>query len=393
MRCLSIIKDHRINATSVLTQMSIGDYLRLVSGAESNLEIQRKIIKGFKPYERLRDDLEIGCIIPPLVIGVKDECVITPLEEDMESQEHFLQSIASLDPDNVYIIDGLQRTRAIQDVYNRIPEDDAKNKFLSQQVRVEIWPDITLSALTYRMILLNAGQKPMSLKHQLEIVSSPLCKNLREKFGDEISIYTEKNSDRRSGAGQYQFSIIASSFQSFVQKKPHVDIRNDVIAELNQIDVLEKYGQSLDDSYDTPDLTKSFEEYIDYLIELDKKLCSRYQSNEEVDDGRIKIKIPSGVNLLTRETVHLALSAAYGFCLEYCPEQLQQGKAALLALLDDDSNSDPLSLYSFEKIQTGFSRRDNTGEKTREFIFKGFKEYFRSAGTISINDCWIQADL
>ncbi|WP_421346690.1 hypothetical protein [Aeromonas veronii] len=393
MKCLSIIKDHRIDATSVLTQMSVKEYLQLVRGAESNLEIQRKVIKGFKPYDRLRDDLEIGCVIPPLVIGVKDERVITPIEDNEESETAFLNAIATLEPDNVYIIDGLQRTKAIQDVFNRISDNKVKEQFLAQQLRVEIWPDISLSSLTYRMILLNAGQKPMSLKHQLEIVSSPLCKLLRDKFGKSISIYTEKNSDRRSGPGQYQFSIIASSFQSFVQKKPHVDIRNDVIAELNQIDVLEKYGNSIDKDSNTPDLTMAFEEYIDYLIKFDNKLCARYESNQEVEGGSVNIKIPSGVSLLTRDTVHLALSAAYGFCLEYFPEDLAIGKAALLNLLDDASVPDPMSLYSFEKIQTGFSRRDNTGEKTREFIFKGFKEYFRSAGRISINDCWMQADL
>ena len=46
MKILSIIKDERISATSVLVEMSTEKYLNLVSGAEDNLEIQRKVIKG-----------------------------------------------------------------------------------------------------------------------------------------------------------------------------------------------------------------------------------------------------------------------------------------------------------------------------------------------------------
>ncbi|HSI86113.1 MAG TPA: hypothetical protein VK970_20175, partial [Candidatus Methylacidiphilales bacterium] len=78
MKILSIIKDDRIKATSVLVEMSTEKYLELVSGAEENLEIQRKIIKGFKPYDRMRQDLREGCLIPPIVLGIRKDRVSTP---------------------------------------------------------------------------------------------------------------------------------------------------------------------------------------------------------------------------------------------------------------------------------------------------------------------------
>ncbi|MFU1552461.1 hypothetical protein ACM3N8_01680 [Aeromonas sp. A04] len=387
MKCLSIIRDNRIDATSVLMEMSTGDYLKLVSGAESNLDIQRKVVKGFKPYERLRDDLAVGCIIPPIVIGVKSENVKTPNNDNEESIAAFTMAIGELSPADVYIIDGLQRTRAIQDVSAKLSaQPDEHRLFLENTLRVEIWPDISLSALTYRMILLNAGQKPMSLKHQLEVVSAPLCKSLRETLGQEIDIYTEKDTARRAGNGQYQFSLIATSFQAFVQKKPHIDVRNDVIAELNQIDVLDKYGESIGGSSSKPDLTQAFEDYVRYLLVFDAALCRKYSESKDVDG----VAVPTGVSLLARDTFHLGFSAAYGFCLEYYPEELVASKDKLIELLSSEAE-DPLAIFRFEKIQSGFSRRDNTGEKTRDFIFKGFKEYFRSAGRISIEECWSQA--
>jgi hypothetical protein len=50
-----------------------------------------------------------------------------------------------------------------------------------------------------------------------------------------------------------------------------------------------------------------------------------------------------------------------------------------------------LAIERLEKIQTGFRRKDNTGEQTRNLIFNGFKEYFRSEGLTPFEQCWIQA--
>lgn len=387
MRVLSIIRDERINATSVLVEMSTRNYLQIVSGAEDNLEIQRRVITGFKPYERLRDDLKGGCIIPPLVLGIKRGVVRTPIDL---SDSEFVETLNGTSPGNVFIIDGLQRTTAIQFVRDSLQGEDLE-RFLARPLRVEIWPDITLSALTYRMILLNAGQKPMSLKHQLEVVSRPLCDNLMERYDGEINIYRERDSNRRSGPGQYQFSIIASAFQAFVQKSPHIDIRNEVIAELNQVDVLANYGDSLGTSEQESskrDLTTGFEDYIGFLIRFDRGLCDVYSERRETSDG---IVIPTGVNLLSRDTFHLGLSAAFGWCREHKPDALETAIRGLYELLKSGQSSDPLSIERLERIQTGFRRKDNTGEQTRNLIFNAFKEYFRSEGITPLENCWTQA--
>lgn len=367
MKILSIIKDERINATSVLVEMSTEVYLGLVSGAEENLEIQRRVIKGFKPYDRLRQDLKEGCLIPSIVLGIREGIIKTPTNTD---DNEFIISIKKTSSRNVFIIDGLQRTTAIQNVKSMLREDELTN-FLSRPLRVEIWPDITLSALTYRMILLNAGQKPMSLKHQLEVISRPLCDSLTEKYQGIISIFREKDSNRRSGFGQYQFSIIAQAFQAFVQKSPHIDVRNEVIAELNQIDVLTNYGNSLEKTSGKVDLTTEFENYIGFLVDFDKKLCEKYYERTDSDEG---ITIPSGVSILSRDTFHLGLAAAFGWCIEHKRDAIITAKEKLLNLLIS-SDSDPLAIERLEKIQTGFRRKDNTGEQTRNVIFNGFKEY------------------
>jgi hypothetical protein len=387
MRILSLIKDDRINATSALIEMNIGEYLDLAKGAEDNLEIQRKVIKGFKPYDRLRVDLEKGCLIPPLVLALREGATRSP--ESLQDSS-FLESLQSIDRNSVYIVDGLQRTNALRQVATQLqnsPED--LSVFMARQLRVEVWPDITISALTYRMILLNAGQKPMSLQHQLEVVSSALCASLLERFGDKIQIYRENDPSRRSTSGQYQFSLLAQAFQAFVQKKPHIDIRNEVIAELSQMEALETYGGSLTSASSAEDSpTALFVQYIDFLLDLDSELCRIYPESRTISDSN-PVQLPSGITLLSRDTFHLGLSAAYAWTLDSKPDSLDTAKKQLFDILSKaQSGDDPLALETYEQILRGFKRKDNVGEATRNLIFNGLREYFRSDGLTSFQRCW-----
>ncbi|WP_147446527.1 hypothetical protein [Corallococcus sp. CA047B] len=390
MHIVSILKDERINATSVLVEMTIADYIRLISGAEENLSIQRTIVKGFKPYERLRDDLAKGCLIPAPVLAAKLNTIPIPKSID---DAGFTEALSKTPPANIYIVDGLQRTNAIQHVLKSLPDEQSQERFNKRPFRVELWPDITLPALTYRMILLNAGQKPMSLRHQIEVVSNALCDTLTERYGSSIAIYREKDASRRSEPGQYQFSLLATALQAFIQKSPHIDLRNEVVEELTKIDALETYGRTVGtDSQDNErDPTEAFIDYIGFLIEFDKRLWTLYEESQTDVNGDM---IPSARTLLTRDTFHLGLAAAYSWCLNYKPEVLKTAKERLFKLLEESaqtSSSDPLALARHEKIQSGFKRKDNVGEQTRTLVFRGFQEFFRSEGLTPFDQCWFQA--
>jgi hypothetical protein len=388
MRVVSILKDERIGATSVLLDMSVKDYLRLVSGAEGNLDIQRAVVKGFKPYERLRGDLAKGGLIPAPTLAAKANTLPVPTSI---GDDGFIAALTALSPRNVYIIDGLQRTNAIQQVYRSLEGAD-REQFSARIMRVEFWPDITLPALTYRMILLNAGQKPMSLRHQMEVVSGALCDALLERLSPRLNVYREKDDSRRSGPGQYQFSLLATASQAFVQKTPHVELRNEVIEELTKIDALETYGRTVGSTAQTgeKDPTEAFIDYVDFLIEFDKRLWNIYPETRQDDNGDT---IPSARNLLTRDTFHLGLAAAYAWCLGNKPDALTVAKQRLFQSLGSarPEVDDPLALARFEKIQVGFRRKDNVGEQTRNLIYNGFKEYFRSEGLTLFEQCWLQA--
>jgi hypothetical protein len=77
------------------------------------------------------------------------------------------------------------------------------------------------------MLLLNAGQRPMSMKHQIDILSGGLAEDLQDLDG--IEIFRLKDHKRRVKAGQFHLSTLAQAFQAWMQRSPNVDRTNLVV--------------------------------------------------------------------------------------------------------------------------------------------------------------------
>ncbi len=120
----------------------------------NRFDAQRKL-QSEKFYERLRQDLIKGCIMPPITLAFveKDKIIDNPSE--------YINSKIS----EGYILDGLQRLNALKSVCN--DENFPKKKFMYLNIIISETQD----KLLYRMITLNNGQKPMTPRHQIEILS------------------------------------------------------------------------------------------------------------------------------------------------------------------------------------------------------------------------------
>ena len=176
MRIIDLALDERIDGYCVTAVCSYEWYIAATTGAEANLKIQRAIIKDSKAYQTLRADLRRGCILPPLVLAVSHIDLPPTLSsatmKDAVQALGFISAIQSQltnpRPDDTFIVDGLQRTNALRQTLEELQGDPAeKAKFLTRQLRIEVWLNIPFGAVAYRMLLLNAGQKPMSIKHQV----------------------------------------------------------------------------------------------------------------------------------------------------------------------------------------------------------------------------------
>src|SRR5437016_676781 len=123
LEALSLERDDRIGGFCVTARADYGWFLKVTEGSEANLSIQRQIIKSTQAYATLRSDLKRGCILPPLVLAARNVEMPESLgkrEDPMSSEVQTLAlrelqaTLARLNPDDVQIIDGLQRTNAIR---------------------------------------------------------------------------------------------------------------------------------------------------------------------------------------------------------------------------------------------------------------------------------------
>ena len=371
--------DNRINNFMVSARADYEWYLEKTRGSEENLVIQRDIIKGSKPYKNLRADLKMGCILPTIVLAVRDiEESVTKnydpsdgfMKASRDDLDKLQDAIANIAPTHVDIVDGLQRTNALRQTLNEL-EDGERPVFLKRSLRLEIWVNIAFFPLAYRMLLLNAGQRPMSMKHQIDILSGGLAKDLEDLPG--IEILKLKDHKRRVRPGQFHLSTLAQAFQAWMQRSPNVDRTNLVVETMVVDEALESLGIDLTDA--DGNQRDGFRQLVDWLLHLDRAL------GEEQN------------RFFGNDTVVLGFAAAIGFAHknETLQERLPSAMTRLIAAAEE-GESDPLGVSTFEEIRKSVdAKRSNVGEATRGLVFRAVREYIMQNGTSPMVECWTQS--
>lgn len=371
LEILSIELDERLQAYCITARCTYEKFLELTKGAEENLEIQRRIIREKSAYSTLRADLKRGCILPPLVLAVQDSTLsLPPSATRKDNPDLFTQMeehLSSLAPSQIYIIDGLQRTNAIRQTVEELPESN-RDEFLQKRVRLELWVNITFGAVAYRMLLLNAGQRPMSMKHQVEILSFKLKDELATIPG--IEIVTSLESRRRVRGGQFHLSKLSQAFQAWLQGQPNVDLRNTVMEQLVAESAIETLG-SVIGSQSPASGGDSFKELVRWLVEIDHLLPD--------------------MDFLGNETVLQGIAAAVGAAerSQTLAGRMKSGLTRLRDELRENPNTDPLAVEDFKALKGGIdTAKRNVGQATREMVFRAFQEYFVADGNKTMQECW-----
>lgn len=377
---LSVDTDDRLHAVCITGRANYSWYLAATEGAEYNLNIQRKIIAGRKSYQTLRADLARGCILPPIVLATKNVKAPTRLSYKQVKEAPKLnsrttnvlaKSISEAKEANFYIVDGLQRTNALRQVRESLSGQERAN-FLRREIRLEIWLNITFGALAYRMLLLNAGQRPMSIAHQVEILSSKLAEDLGDIKGADISLKVD--SRRRVQAGQFALFRVSQAFQAWLQGQPTVDVRNTVMEQLLAESAIETLGESLSGPASNND-RDAFHEFFEWIVKLD----------HAIDDSHREF--------LGNETVLQGIAAAFGSVTRKREHRAKAQKAAERLLADQrkafKKGQDALAIELFEELRSGIdAKRQNVGDATRQMVFRAFEEYLRSGGSKKMEECW-----
>lgn len=382
---VNAIHDSRIDCYSVMTQMLVGDYLKVVAKAVANqggIDGQRAVL-GTTTARRIRDrmvsDLTQGTVLPPIVIGVVVDD--STFEEMPPPDFDTLQAILATVPgEDVSIIDGMQRTAALRAASER------DERVLSRPMRVEFWFTGSVRALIYRMLVLNTGQVPWTLDRQIAVVFASMLGELRERVPALEKLITPDDPGRRVGPAQLRFDSIVEMYMAFSLRKSSIDTKEQVSDEFSRLDFVE----NLDDV----NFQDQFYDVLSMLVDLDKSFARATSTDESGLSGR---------QVFDRQPARVGFAVALGIKIigrpgeDRAPEQkaavlnrLKSEHAVFLAklqALDDQDLRDFLRLDVLEEVLN--RRAGQVGRYERGVFQEAFKvlvdEHF---DVESMEICW-----
>lgn len=378
MEIVSYATDFRTNTPVIYARVPINEYLGLIGEDFEDFAIQRRREKH-KAYDRMKSDLAGGALLPSIALAIRPEVVpeIISLIDDRSKTGHDLLRTALSKPGQANILDGLQRTYVLRDL-----QQEGVVFHTDQSLMVEFWLEANISHLVYRIIVLNAGQKPMSMRHQVELLFSTIKHKIQERIPN-LEIYSERDQTRRRRPRKFALDRLALAYKCYLTQTPEIQRENVVAQQLLEADILDS---------NESEIYRKFEMFLSYLTiyaNIDDHICRVYETENN------ELGIPTGANWFGSENVINSFFAAISQYASNSDREIRLN-SALNTLLKNVSaaevNTDPLDLAQLQRVVSGLPiRKVNIGFATRKLLTNGFKEYFRDDGETTFGDCWTRA--
>lgn len=389
MKFLNLLHDKRVDCYSVMVEMPVSDFLNLVEKSYENrggIEGQRSALKtktALTIRNRMVEDVKKGTVLPAIVLGVHiDNCSLADVKEKL-NETSFQCLISKMDPKSISIIDGMQRTTALQ---------EAKDSFGENQlnIRVEFWISDKLNSLIYRMLVLNTGQVPWEMARQLETVYSQLLKSIQEKISiDEIQIFQKDDKPRRLTDTEFEAHKIIQLYMVFASRRYDFNLKDKVAEDFARLDTIE---------------TNSIDNFVDYFVrsfELLYKLNKEFSRATQDTNTRIK----SGADIFSSDTALTGFFAAVSVKLfkkpgyqvnspEIIKKEMESIVDNIETLLDNLRNQNDAELVKFLALNTLDERLNQksgqVGKFERDLFFSAFTTLINEAKELEdLDPCWM----
>lgn len=217
------------------------------------LEFQRNPLRA-SFYKRLEEDIQSGCIMPNITVAIKTSGI------DLKAEaitEHYIDD----NLENAFILDGIQRLNTL----NRI---DKSKLDMNRTLYCNILISDSMDRLLYRMITLNNGQRPMSARHQIEILAG----NIFDFDSLPILGVTEKEKKSRKKKdeeGMNKESLI-KGYLAYISNSINID---------NQKIIEEKMNELIADKILNSNIADKNGEFQDVVNFISKMLEDEYLNN------------------------------------------------------------------------------------------------------------------
>jgi hypothetical protein len=392
------ILDKRIenSSTCYLSKINLFQYLSNLPENYKDYDIQREVVSTNVYLDKIIDTILEKKHIPTIVLTL----------ENFHSEENILK-FKSID---YKILDGLQRTHRLKIIFDtikllssgkyKIDEISQKKKFelsklFSEDLRgiksnikilskileyyqktnktdldsifkenfiwFELWTNLDSKQQVEKMLLLNAGHKPVKLKHQLELLFiNDLIKDFKESSAfSNFDLIREKDMNSTSfsknrKAGQFHFSQVISALIAFDQGRPLVTNASLI----NKVQENEYTIQDLNNelSYDF------ISNVVQFLLKLDEFINNNYSGNEK---------------WLGRETSLVGIFASLG---KYRNENEDIDPNDLFNKLIDylNKNTSKLNINEFDEARKVLDlSKINYGNVNRRVVFDAFNNILK----------------
>lgn len=385
---MDILLDGKLKCISILTRMTVSDYLGLVEKAYSNrggISGQREALKqktAISIRNRMIEDIKGGTILPPIVVGAVvsgdryDEIVKGNVTDEDLKNEIII--------DQLSIIDGMQRTTAL---LKSVSEKEDVNK---REIRVEYWISDNSNSLLYRMLVLNTGQVPWNVRRQIEVIFSGIIKEIRDKVNN-IEVITISDSSRRSKGGQYQAGDLVELFLAFGARTWKINTKEKLTDEFTRHDFLQSSGEI--------DLVNLFCEVLENMVNLDILIDTKCKKSEEENTSKFK----TGKDLFASQPARIGFISAAGEKIigrpgdERGQEKIDECKRVFFDTINNvsenlkaKSDEEVLDYIDFATLNQKMERKmSKVGDYERELFYEAFKVLIDENGEVNtLGICW-----
>lgn len=358
MKVSSLLYDQRIQATNVLFVMTIGEYLDLTRGCLDKNPYQRKRVASSKSvYALLRDDIVKGCVIPPIVLALTNDVDGKAISEQLAIQ------LVSENPGSLIILDGLQRTYTLIDIEQSL-DAQAKDDFRAKNLRIEIYLGLNKIGILYRMLTLNTGQTPMSLRQQIEMLYSDYI----DVGLAGVTFVREVDEAHATAQHELNFRETIEGFNSYLERDELPLDRSDLLENIKSLENLSHENASSD----------LFKDYVLAWQAFYRKaiaLCGSAEYSPEKESA--ENLVPWGktaAQVFRKPQVMTGFGAALGKLKD---REKLESLGAVVAVCDDLKLSSLEPLAFIEKVNSKMSWINKNTKKIGNAQRMLFQFYFR----------------
>lgn len=230
----SVIDGYVVTASTAY-QFAVKNFVPLIG----RLDIQRDALNT-KFYSRLEDDIVRGCVMPPITIALVHTF---PAKQRTPKiiEEYIAKNI-----ENAFVLDGIQRLNTLRRASQRDGFD------LSRAIHVNFVIASSRDRLLYRMITLNNGQKPMSARHQIDVLADAFF----DFDGIDLKLVAEKGKGRVRAPETFKKADFVKGYVAYLSGSVNVD---------NQKIIEEKMDELIASKIIDSDIPTSNVEFMDVV--------------------------------------------------------------------------------------------------------------------------------